>query len=71
MEWAKIIEAGAMIGQRPAETLSQTLPELTFALRGWQRARGINPDDLQTNTPMSHERLLELAREYGHHEPIE
>ncbi len=68
MEWAKIIEAGAMIGQRPECTLLQTLPELKLALRGWQRAQGIDPDSPQKAESMSRDRLMELVEKYSEHE---
>lgn len=68
MEWAKVIEAGAMIGQRPDTTLSQTLPELKLAIRGWQRSQGIDPDSPKEAASMSHERLLELVEKYSKHE---
>ena len=68
MEWAKILEAGAMIGQRPEHTLGQTLPELKLAMRGWQRAHGIDPDAQRNTKPMSYGRLMELAGKYSKHE---
>ncbi len=52
---------GAMLGQRPDQTLKQTLPELCLALRGWQRANGVDPDKEDHSQPMSHQRLMELA----------
>lgn len=64
MEWAKIIEAGAMAGQRPEHTLKQTLPELKLAVRGWQRAQGADPDSQKNTKTMSYERLMELAGKY-------
>jgi len=59
-----VIEAGAMIGQRPSQTFSQTLPELKIAMRGWQRAHGIDPDQHNGTNAMSRDRLNELAERY-------
>lgn len=53
-----------MIGQRPSQTCAQTLPELKIAMRGWQRARGIDPDKNNGTNAMSRTRLMELVERY-------
>ncbi|NVJ71374.1 MAG: hypothetical protein HWE08_13515 [Alphaproteobacteria bacterium] len=50
-----------MLGQRPCETMRQTLPELDLAVRGWQRANGIDPDRETPPRAMTYSRLQELA----------
>jgi len=55
-----------MIGQRPRQTLLQTLPEMKIAMRGWQRAHGIDPDKHNTATAMSRTRLMELVEKVKH-----
>ncbi|WP_262689782.1 hypothetical protein [Kordiimonas aestuarii] len=57
-----------MLGLSPAVTLACTLPELKFAMRGYQRAHGINPDkdmpDARSKA-MSGARLNELLERYA------
>jgi len=53
-----------MVGQRPTETMKQTLPELKLAMRGWQRAHGIDPDKNNGTNAMSRARLMELVERY-------
>jgi hypothetical protein len=43
----------------------QTLPELKLAVRGWQRAHGIDPDQNEGSNAMSRSRLMELAQRYN------
>lgn len=49
-----------MLGYSPREILQLTVPEIMLALRGWQRARGIDPDSLENSQPMTKARLMEL-----------
>lgn len=48
-----------MAGLSPLEIKALTLPELWIALRGWQRAHGIDPEE-KGASPMTHERLMAL-----------
>lgn len=57
-----------MLGQTPQRTMQQTLPELKLAMRGWQRANGIDPDARKTGVPMTRARLMELAKRYESNE---
>jgi len=50
-----------MIGQSPEQTFRQTLPEMKIAMRGWQRAHGIDPDKNNGTSAMSRKRLMELV----------
>lgn len=50
-----------MLGLSPQSLLQLTVPEVVLALRGWQRGRGIDPDTLINNPPMTRERLMELV----------
>ncbi|WP_417451278.1 hypothetical protein [Kordiimonas sp.] len=57
-----------MLGLSPKATLESTLPELKFAMRGYQRAHGINPDadvPAAKSRAMDRTRLNELLERYA------
>jgi len=60
LNWGWLVEAGAMLGFQPADTLALTLPEMLLCMRGWQRANGVDPDKNMSVQPMTRTRLLEL-----------
>lgn len=49
-----------MLGYSPEDVLELTVPEIILALRGWQRSRGLNPDEALSSQPMTRVRLMEL-----------
>ena len=63
IDWGNVIEVGANIGQRPDQTMQQTLPELTLAIRGWRRMHGLDADDKNSGETMSRDRLMALIQE--------
>lgn len=70
MNWGQFIEVGAMLGLSPRAVLRATLPELKFAMRGYERAHGIDPDSpgaghAANSRAMSRDRLNELLERYG------
>lgn len=56
-----------MLGLSPRATLKATLPELRYAMRGYERAHGIDPDAgaNPSGRAMSRARLNELLERYG------
>ena len=57
-----------MLGWTPRVLMKTTLPELTLAMRGYERAHGIDPDkDVMPEKPtaMSRARLVQLVERYG------
>ena len=59
--WDWTLELGGMLGWVPDTVYRATLPELMLALRGFQRARGIDPD--AASDVMTRDRLAELLRQ--------
>lgn len=52
-----------LVGWSPETFWAATLPELYYAVRGWQRANGQNPDD-QPGTPMTRAELNDLMERF-------
>ena len=70
MNWGQFIEVGAMLGLSPKAVMRSTLPELKYAMRGYERAHGIDPDSPKAGNAtgsraMGRDRLNELLERYG------
>lgn len=57
--------AGGVLGWTSPTLLAATLPELMFAMQGWRRARGLDPDAGKNTEPMTREELSALIERQG------